>query len=383
MRPTRRTLLAVGALAVAVTAASATTSAARNVSWSASPGKPVIGAPSAVPAKAQAGKPFTVSFRVTSSTTRKPLTTGLMAGATTVGGKAIAHRQSFRGGIARVSLVVPAVAGGKVLRVTVTIRSGGQSATRTALYPVAALPKPAISIADASVTEGSAGTTSLSFPVTLSATSAQVVTVAYATSDGSATAPADYAAASGTLTFAPGETAKAVTVNVVADTAIETDETLTVTLSNPVNATIAQSSATGTVKNDDTQVPVTTGSWKGSTPTGDYMYFEVNADRTMSYFRLNDIRENCNPGGYFEGTLAFRPDIKWPIAADGTSGSAATWTGTDVEGDITFTYEAYKVVAHFNGSSATGTFRLQDNFTYQGTSFTCDTGDVAWTAAKI
>ena len=42
----------------------------------------------------------------------------------------------------------------------------------------------------------------------------------------------------------------------------------------------------------------------------------------MSYFRLNSIRENCSPGGYFQGTLAFRQDIEWPISADGTAGSA-------------------------------------------------------------
>ena len=56
----------------------------------------------------------------------------------------------------------------------------------------------------------------------------------FATADGSAKAPGDYSSASGTLTFAPGETSKTITVSVVGDDAIEPDETLTVTLSRPV-----------------------------------------------------------------------------------------------------------------------------------------------------
>lgn len=95
-----------------------------------------------------------------------------------------------------------------------------------------------------------AGTTTMSFPVTLSKASRQAVTVSYATANGSATAPADYASATGTLMFAPGETSKAVAVSVVADLAIEPDETLSVTLASPVNATIARSSATGTINQD-------------------------------------------------------------------------------------------------------------------------------------
>lgn len=72
---------------------------------------------------------------------------------------------------------------------------------------------PAISIADASaVTEGNIGTRAATFTVTLSAASTQTITVAYTTGDISATAGSDYLAASGTLTFAPGQTSKTITV---------------------------------------------------------------------------------------------------------------------------------------------------------------------------
>jgi hypothetical protein len=112
-------------------------------------------------------------------------------------------------------------------------------------------PQPALSISDAAATEGNAGTTNLVFTVTLTPASGQAVTVNYATGDVSAGAPADYAATSGTLTFAPGETVKTVTVLVVGDTAVELNETLAVTLSAPGNATIDDASGTGTITNDD------------------------------------------------------------------------------------------------------------------------------------
>jgi hypothetical protein len=81
----------------------------------------------------------------------------------------------------------------------------------------------------------------------------KAVTVGYATTDGTATAPADYTATSGTLTFAPGETAKTVTVAVVGDTVFEGDETFTLVLSSPVNGTLGagQEQATATISNDD------------------------------------------------------------------------------------------------------------------------------------
>src|SRR5262249_49139190 len=75
------------------------------------------------------------------------------------------------------------------------------------------------------------------------------VSVDYATADGTAVAGSDYTAAGGTLTFAAGETSKTVTVNVTGDTAIEWDEALTLTLSNPTGATLA--TATGTTASAD------------------------------------------------------------------------------------------------------------------------------------
>ena len=116
-----------------------------------------------------------------------------------------------------------------------------------------------ISINDISVTEGNAGTTtSATFTASLSSASTSTVTVDYATADGGgskggswATAPSDYLAASGMLTFAPGDTSESITVTVNGDATDEPDEAFNVVLSSPTNATIGDGTGTGTILDDD------------------------------------------------------------------------------------------------------------------------------------
>ena len=107
-----------------------------------------------------------------------------------------------------------------------------------------------ITIGSVSVDEGNSGTVDATFPVTLSAPATTTVTVGYATADDSATAPGDYIPASGTITWAPGESSKSVTIDVVGDTFPEPNETFKVNLANPVNAAIAVGSGTGTIADD-------------------------------------------------------------------------------------------------------------------------------------
>ena len=85
--------------------------------------------------------------------------------------------------------------------------------------------------------------------MTLNRAASGTVTVDYATSDGTATAGADYTVASGTLSFQPGETSKTVTVTVLSDAHDEGSETLTLTLSNATGAVIGDGEATGTITN--------------------------------------------------------------------------------------------------------------------------------------
>ena len=98
--------------------------------------------------------------------------------------------------------------------------------------------------------------TSLVFTVTLAPASGREVTVRYATLDGTATAPDDYAATTGTLTFGVGQTSGTVAVAVVDDVVDEDEaEDFTLTLRSPSNALFAGDAetltATGTIEDDD------------------------------------------------------------------------------------------------------------------------------------
>ena len=108
-------------------------------------------------------------------------------------------------------------------------------------------PAPALAINDVTVAEGNAGTASATFTVSLSAASTETVVVSFATANGTAAAGSDYVAASGTLTFAPGETSQTVTVQVNGDRVGEPDEVFFINLGNAANATIADGLGTGTI----------------------------------------------------------------------------------------------------------------------------------------
>lgn len=112
-------------------------------------------------------------------------------------------------------------------------------------------PAPILSLANVSIPEGNAGSTSAVFTVTRTGATAHTVTVQYATSDGSANSGTDFTSATGTLTFAPGEATQTIAVPIIGDTVSEGNETFVVTLSNPTNATILAAQATGTIQNDD------------------------------------------------------------------------------------------------------------------------------------
>ena len=111
---------------------------------------------------------------------------------------------------------------------------------------------PVASVDDATVTEGSSGTTTASVTVHLDSAPTSSVSVDWATSDGTATAPGDYTASSGTLSFDAGQTTATVSVPVVPDAADEPDETFGITLSSPHGVTIGDGQATVTITDDDT-----------------------------------------------------------------------------------------------------------------------------------
>ncbi len=119
-------------------------------------------------------------------------------------------------------------------------------------------PTPTLSIADVSVSEGNAGTSTATFTVSLSAVSGRNVSVNYATANDTATAPADYTAASGALSIPAGQASGTIAVQIIGDTVAEPDETFFVNLSNAQNATLADGQGTGTITDDEPVVPTVT-----------------------------------------------------------------------------------------------------------------------------
>ena len=368
MPPLRRVLTYAGLLVLSAAAVGAAASAAS--SRSVAVVRPVIGPATTVPVQAKAGKRLAVAFKVMRSDNRKPLTTGTMICDPSTAGKMIAHAESFRAGVARLSFVVPATA--TQVRVKVTIKAGTQSATRITNIRVAQVPKPAASVGDVSVAEGNAGTTTMSVPVTLSAPSTLPVSVSYSTTDGTAVAPGDYTTASGTLAFKAGETTKSITVSVVGETAVESDETLTVTISSPVNATIAKATATGTITNDD--VAPKTGHYAGTTSQGKAIGFDVSADlKTVSGLGfVSDL--TCAEVPVILRNLT----LPMPAAALGADWSFSTSVSESyAEGSISASVSGKLAVP----GSATGTAQVNFAINTDAGTVHCSSGALTWNAA--
>lgn len=114
---------------------------------------------------------------------------------------------------------------------------------------------PSVSISNTSLTEGNSGNSNADFAVNLSFASSDPVTVHYTTSNLTALAGSDYPATSGDLTIPAGQTSGVISIPINGDTTFEADETFNVILSSPNGAALGQSTAIGTILNDD-PVPV-------------------------------------------------------------------------------------------------------------------------------
>lgn len=114
---------------------------------------------------------------------------------------------------------------------------------------------PLLGINNVELTEGHAGNKAFVFQVLLSEPSASPVTVNYSTRNGNAQAGSDYVATSGTLTFAPGEETKPITVQVIGDTVGEDIEVFFVDLAGASGATIGDGEGLGRIFNDDITDP--------------------------------------------------------------------------------------------------------------------------------
>jgi len=112
---------------------------------------------------------------------------------------------------------------------------------------------PSLSVGDVVAREVNGAAVAAGFPVTLSSPALTPVTVNFATRDGSATAPADYAATSGTLTLTPGQTTGTITVPLADDRSGENAERFSVVLTDPVGAAVGRPAGAGTIVDDDAE----------------------------------------------------------------------------------------------------------------------------------
>lgn len=201
---------------------------------------------------------------------------------------------------------------------TVTPADGTTNANATGTATIVDLPS--LQIDDIVVNEGTGTAT---FTVTLSGAASTPVTVAYASEDGTALAGSDYTAVTGTLTFAPGELRKTISVPINDDTVFEGPETFRINLSGPSdNAFIADGLGLGTIHDDGTgTVP------DGVTPTD---------DRPKA--SINDVIVN-EAAGTATFTVTLAGSATTPVTVDFATADGTAKAGLDytaVTGTVTF-----------------------------------------------
>ena len=274
---------------------------------------------------------------------------------------------------------------------------------------------PRLSVADAEATEGD--DTTLDFAVTLAPAVSDTVTVQYATSNGTATAGEDYTPTSGTLTFASNETAKTVSVPISDDTVEDDGETLTLTLSSPTAAVLADAEATGTIRNSETPTaPALTASFQDVPASHDGastftfgLQFSENVEG-LSYTTLRDDAFDVDGGEVAEAqrktqgndrswTIHVEPDGRGAVSITLPAGAVSTTDDRSLESAVTarvagpptepLTASFQDVPASHDGASSF-TFGLQFSEDVEGLShatlrddaFDVDGGDVTTARRK-
>ena len=133
--------------------------------------------------------------------------------------------------------------------------------------------EPQVSISDFSGDEGHSGTSSFNVTLNLSHAYGQAVTVNYSTQDGSAVAGEDYQSASGSVSFAAGETAETISVSVIGDRIAESDKYFLVNLTPGSNARIADSQGIVTIRDDEPRISITGASaYEGNSGTTPFTF---------------------------------------------------------------------------------------------------------------
>jgi hypothetical protein len=194
------------------------------------------------------GQVVTVNYTVTSNVAGAPPVTGNVT-VTVNDASGDTCTGTVAAGTCALTLTTP---GSKTLTATYSSDANFNGSSDTEAHVVAA---PDINVRDGRAAEPASGTTNLVFTVALSTPAPTAVSVNFQTADGGANpatagtcgAGGDYVTTSGTVNFAIGQQIQSIAVPICADGAVETDETFLVNLSTPVNGTIVDGQAVGTI----------------------------------------------------------------------------------------------------------------------------------------
>lgn len=183
--------------------------------------------------------------------------------------------------------------------------------------------RPAITIVGVQVPEGDTGQKLASVAVSLSDVSSDDVTVEYETIADTATAGSDYDANTGTLLIPAGTREAIIPVTIFGDTENESDEVLTVVLSNQVNATLANKAAEIVIQNDDSSVTSNTAEYRtvsdwGSGFTGE-LKLTNRSDRAWDGWQVEFEWERELPQ-FWNSTLVNRDGNQYSIENVGWNG---------------------------------------------------------------
>jgi hypothetical protein len=184
-------------------------------------------------------------------------------------------------------------------------------------------PKPSLSSADVTVVEGHSGFTLALLTVTLANETAIPASVNYATANGSAkVGNADYVAASGTLTFAPGETSKTIELSIGGDTTAESSEAFSVKFSGLVDAEMVNSTVQVTIVDDDSTswLSTTVAHFEdGTVDAGAYISRNQNGEISLAPALIMEFPGNELPEDW----------TSTPTGAGGTATVANQWASID------------------------------------------------------
>jgi uncharacterized protein YjiK len=218
---------------------------------------------------------------------------------------------------------------------------------------------PSVLPGSAAVPEGNAGTSPLEVPVTLSAPSDRAVTVSWNTAvatgapAGQADPSNDYEAGSGSVTFAPGETAKTVTVVVKGDTAVEMSEYIVIAFHHPTNATMGGfwGLGFGGVANDDNAILPGTASVHEGASGSTLLEVPVTLSTVSSQpvtVQWNTVVVASAPAGQADAATDYVP-VSGTVTFD--SGETATTVTVPVNGDTAPEADEYVVVSFHDATN--------------------------------